>query len=247
MKSDGRVSDTFDVSIDGMLGDEEGKTTDRMPELGIDPEVTKVDKRKEQPNLEKLYKIIEERFPIKKATIFYRLFGINGHKKETARTIASELGVSEIRISQIKKDIVLYLKGHPKAMEILSELNSIYTESLLLELYHLGREQIYEALISDDMFMLLESMTRWDSKQRLKTSFAAALDNLETTEADYIVQCMQDGFDYIDSTYRKNKPIIVKFLSLMEPTDTFSRRSDAYILDKMSELQMMCQKHGLYN
>ena len=246
LKRDDRIKDSFNVSLSGLDADETSDRLERMGELGVEPEAYRVDKTKESERIKELCKIIEDKFPMKDATVFYRIFGINGHKKETARTIASEIGVTEVRIAQIKRNVINYLRSHPKAMDILSDLLQIYTESLLCDIYNLGREQIYETLISDDMFMMLEAVTRWDSKSRLEDSMRSVLDSLNDVEADYIVQCMQEGFDFIDSSYRKNKPLIVKFLSLMEPTDTFTRRSDAYILDKMAELSQMCQKYGVY-
>ena len=156
------------------------------------------------------------------------------------------MGYSETRISQIKKEIILYLKTHPRAQEILSMLHDMYTESLICELYNLPKNQIYESMISDDFYILLEAMTKWDSKVRLSTAVSSALESMDSTDADYIVKCLKEGFDYMDSTYRKNKTTILEFLGIVEPTETFNHRSDAYILDKMSELSNMCKKHNLY-
>lgn len=248
LRDEGRVSDTFVASLDQMAsGDsEEGKNTDRIPELGEGPEVFKPDTSGEEKKFKELYKIIDERFPMKKASIFYRIFGINGYKQASARTIGAEMGLSEIRVSQIKKEIILYLKTNKKAWAILSELRDMYTESILCEIYSLPKNQIYETLITDDFYILLEAVTKWDSKERLSTSISSALEGMDMKEADYIVRCLKEGFDYVDSTYRANKATLTEFLSKVEPTETFSRRSDAYILDKMSELSAMCSKHGLY-
>jgi RNA polymerase sigma factor (sigma-70 family) len=247
MKEAGDMSASFIASIDQMSGgSEEGGNTDRIPELGEDPSVFRPDTSKEESNLKELYKIIDEHFPMRKASVFYRIFGLNGYKMVSARTIASEMGITEIRVSQIKKEIILYLKTNKKALPLLMSLRDMYTESLLCELFTLPKNQIYEALISDDFYILLEAVTRWDSKAKLSSAISSALDGLEAGDADYIVRCLKDGFEFVDSTYRNHKDIIVNFLSSMEPTETFNRRSDAYILDKMSELSMMCDKHNLY-
>lgn len=249
LKEEDRVSDTFSVSIDSGFGQdgEEGRQQDRIPDLGHGPEVERADTSKEDQKFKELYKIIEEKFPIKKASIFYRIFGVNGYKKESARTIASEMGVTEIRISQIKKEIILYLKTNPKAAAILSDLRDMYTESLVSEMYNRPKSEIYEALISDDVFVLLESATKWDSKDKLQNAINNALEKLESPDkSDYIVQCLQKGFDFVDGSYRKHKHEIVEFLTSMEPTDTITKRSDAYILDKMSELAEACKRHHLY-
>ena len=251
LRDEGRVSDTFTVSIDKMGdgdSDEGWSSTDRIPELGQGPEVFKTDTSKEDKRWKELYKIIEEKFPIKKASVFYRIFGVNGYQKATARTIAAELGVKEERISQVKKEIILYLKMNPKAARVLADLRDMYTESILAEMYNHPKNEIYEALINDDMFILLEAVTKWDSKDKLSNSISGALEAMaDTTKADYIVHCLREGFDYIDSTYRKNKLVIMEFLSIIEPTETFGKRSDAFIIDKISEISEMCSKHGIYS
>ena len=173
---------------------------------------------------------------------------MNGYQKATARTIAAELGVKEERISQVKKEIILYLKMNPKAARVLADLRDMYTESILAEMYNHPKNEIYEALINDDMFILLEAVTKWDSKEKLSNSISGALEAMaDTTKADYIVHCLKEGFDYIDSTYRKNKLVIMEFLSIIEPTETFGKRSDAFIIDKISEISEMCSKHGIYS
>jgi hypothetical protein len=123
----------------------------------------------------------------------------------------------------------------------------MYTESLVVEMYNRPKAEIYEALISDDVFVLLEAITKWDSKEKFSSAINSALEQLsDTSKADYIVQCLKGGFDFVDSTYRKNKPTIIEFLSIVEPTEVFGKRSDAFILDKMGELSELCTKHGLY-
>lgn len=247
LRREGRVGDTMIGSIDQDFGTDDGIAQDRIPDLGQGPEVFKSDTSKEEQKFKELYKIIEDKFPIKKASVFYRIFGVNGYKKESARTIADEMGVSEIRISQIKREIILYLKTNPKAAAILSDLRDMYTEGLLSDMYDRPKNEIYETLINDDVFVLLESVTKWDSREKLSNSINSALDQMaDTTKADYIVRCMRDGFDFVDSTYRKHKNGIVEFLSIMEPTETFGKRSDAFILDKMTELSDLCKKYGLY-
>jgi RNA polymerase sigma factor (sigma-70 family) len=247
MKREGDISRSFIASIDQMGGDsEEGGTTDRIPELGEEPEVFKRDQSKDEERYKELCKIIEARFPMKKAVIFYKIFGLNGEKETSARTIGAEMGMSEQRIAQVKKEILLYLRSNPKAMEMLGMLREMYTEHLISDLCGLSKDQVYEALLSDDFYILLETVTKWDSKDRLTASISTALEDMLSSDADYIVKCLRDGFEFIDSSYRKNKETIVEFLSAVEPTETFGKRSDAYIIDRLTELSNMCKKHNIY-
>jgi RNA polymerase sigma factor (sigma-70 family) len=249
LRDEGRVGDTFVRSIDtGGQDDENGSSTDRMPELGQEPDVFRPDQDATDKNFAELYEIIEKKFGFKEASIFYRILGLNGFKRVPARTIASEMGVTENRISQIKNKIISYLRANKRSARLLADILDVYTENLLFDLYNCSKEEIYEALISDDVHMMLEAATRWDSKDKLSRSVSNALEAMaDTTKADYIVHCLRDGFDYIDSTYRKNKLVIMEFLSILEPTETFGKRSDAFIIDRISEISEMCQKHGIYS
>lgn len=250
MKDSGDISGSFISSLDNMSSnsdDDKGGATDRIPEIGIDPDVFKRDQSKDEERYKELYKIIEARFPMKKALIFYKIFGINGEKETSARTIGAELGLSEVRVSQIKQEIILYLRANPKAMEILGMLREMYTESLLVELFNLPKNQIYERLIGDDFYILLETLTKWDSKDRLSSAVSTALGEMDPSDADYIVMCLKEGFDFIDQSYRGRKGTILEFLNVVEPTEMFSRRSDAYIIDRLTELSNMCKKYKLYN
>lgn len=248
MKETGDFSRSFITSLDQMGSDEESGTyTDKIPELGEEPDVFKRDQSKDEERYKELYKIIESKFPMKKATIFYRILGMNGFPQSSARTIGAEMGLSEVRVSQIKTEIVLYLRSNPKAMEILGMLREMYTEHIVAEMYNLPKNAIYEALIYDDFYILLENLTKWDSKSRTSAAMSAALEKLDPEDADYIVRCIKEGFEYIDASYRENKDRITNFLRIIEPTESFNKRSDAYIIDKLTELSEMCKKYNLYN
>lgn len=227
----------FNKSIDDL-------DIERMSELSEDPNAPK----SADDAIAMISKAIEKEFPMKKCEIFYRLFGINGRQRVKARTIADELGVKEQEISRTKNHIISFIKSNRTLMDALRELLDIYTESVLCDVYSLGRDIVTERLISDDNYILLEELTKFENKNLFKKAMADALSEIGEDSADFIVSCIKNGFDYIDKSWNvpSSRNIIINFLSRLEPTTNYAMRGDAFYLGKMSEVLELCKKHKLY-
>ena len=153
-------------------------TLDKIEELGgfeDSYDVTQL-KSNEKKEWDDLYKLIESNFKQRDCDIFYRYFGINGYKREKTKDIAKSLGMSigNIRNTSINK-ILLFLKQNKRANDILRDIQRIYNESLISELIDLNKESIIEALQNDDMFILLEDLTKWQDKTLFINALQSAL------------------------------------------------------------------------
>jgi DNA-directed RNA polymerase specialized sigma subunit len=232
-------------SIDQTFGDGENQI-DRMLSLAEQPDAFKGGDIDDTIKL--ITKRLEEEFPMKKCEIFYRLFGVNGRQRVKARTIADELGVDETQIARTKRQMVTFLQTDKKLLRALSELSDLYTESLLCDMYNLGRETILERLIADDTYVLLEDILKFENKNVFKRAMSNALSEIDTDGADFIVMCIKNGFDFIDRAWNvpSSRGYIIQFLSRLEPTVNYAARTDAFYLGKMSEILELCQKHKLY-
>lgn len=220
-------------SLDSFMNDEGDWTNDHLAALGVE------DKDKDDTeHWKKVFKAIEDKFKVRDVDIFYRYFGLNGRKKEKSKDIAKSYGMSEgnIRNSVINK-ILAFLRTDKELLSILMDLQDIYNEGLVVELIHMDREQIIESLLNDDTFILLEEINRWSNAGRFESALNAALDVLDHKSVDIIIDLLQGSFDDLDSQYKKNKKLIIIFLSNMYPTETFYRKSDVEIIDRMHELQ----------
>lgn len=220
-------------SLDSFMNDDGDWTNDHLAALGVE------DKDKDDTeHWKKVFKAIEDKFKVRDVDIFYRYFGLNGRKKEKSKDIAKSYGMSEgnIRNSVINK-ILAFLRTDKELLSILMDLQDIYNEGLVVELIHMDREQIIESLLNDDTFILLEEINRWSNASRFEAAVNTALDVLDEKSADIIVDLLQGSFDDLDSQYKKNKKLIIIFLSNMYPTETFYRKSDVEIIDRMHELQ----------
>jgi len=222
------------ISIDAMVGDDdEGPTTDRLPALGAEDK-----DRDDTEHWKKVYKAIEDKFKVRDVDIFYRYFGLNGRKKEKSKDIAKSYGMSEgnIRNSVINK-ILAFLRTDKELLSILMDIQDIYNEGLMIEMIHMDREQIIETLLNDDTFILLEELNRWSTADKFGSAVQTALSSMGDKDIAVVDELLKGDFDDLDGQYKKNKKAIVLFLSNMYPTESFARKSDVAIIDRMHELQ----------
>lgn len=233
------------ISIDGFARNDDGEfKQDHLSMLGVEDSPVSRDEEK-QWNV--LYKLIENTFKQRDVDIFYRYFGLHGYKREKSKDIAKSMGMSEgnIRNSVINK-IIAFLKKDRRAIEILSDIQDIYNESIMAELVGFNKEEILEALVNDDMFILLEELNMWKNKGVFGNALATSLSKIEDTGADKIIlELLSGDFEYLDSNYKKNKKSIVKFLSSMYPTTSFKGKSDIDLLEMMQELQEHFKSHNI--
>ena len=150
-------------------------------------------------------------------------------------------GMSEgnIRNSVINK-MLAFLKKDKDALELLVNLNDSYNESLMIELFGCDRETILERLANDDIYILLEEITRWSNKDVFKRALMNSLDS----NFDIILNILNGGFEDIDNNIKKYKKDIIKFLENMYPTENMHRKTDVDLIEYMIELQSIYQKYN---
>ena len=224
------------ISLDSSPKSEDGEfKQDRLKFLGEEPNYNLTPSDKD--SWDELYKLIENTFKQRDIDIFYRHFGLKGYAKEKAKDIAKALGISASLVSGIINDVVLKtLKKNPRAIEILTSLRESYNESLMLGVMHYDKSMIVEAILSDDTFIMLEEITKWSNKDIYLNTVEMALSELATNEKKIIVTLLDNDFEYLDNHFKSYKKVIVKFLNLIYPTETFNRKSDVAILESMDEL-----------
>lgn len=231
------------MSLDGSPRDENGEfKQDRLKSLGEDPNYNLSPSAEDSWN--EFYKLIESTFKQRDIDIFYRHFGLKGYNKEKAKDIAKSLGISTSLVSGIINDLILKkLKKNPKALEILSSLCESYNEALMLGLMHYDKAMIVEAILSDDTFIMLEEITKWSNKDVYVNTINTALNALNNKEKQSILNILNNGFEYLDNIFKPNKKLIIKFLGLVNPTESYSRKTDVTLLEQMLELADLYKKY----
>ena len=226
------------VSIDGLLKNDDEIKQDRLAALGYND-----DERNEEADVErwkKVFNILEKKFKQRDLDIFYRYFGLNGYKREKSKDIAKMYGMSEsnIRNSAINK-IIAFLKKDKGALELLMDLKESYNESLMIELFRCDKETILERLSNDDIYILLEEITKWNNKDVFKRALNASL----PSNNDIILDILNGGFEEVDNNIKKYRKDIITFLNNMYPTENFIRKTDVDLIEYMMELQEIYKKY----
>lgn len=222
------------VSLDSIPTDDDFKQ-DRIAALGVKPEGEKYDA------WESLYKLIEKTFSVRDVDVFYRFFGLNGRKREKSKDIAKSYNMSEGNIrNSILNKMLKWLRTNPRASEILSDIQDMYTEHLMCDMLSFNKNQIVEHLASDDIYILLEELNRWKNKSVFDNALAKAL---KATQLPEIISMLAGGFNEIDSNLKKYKTDIITFLSCMYPSEKFSNLSDVELIEYMQEISNAYKKY----
>lgn len=168
--------------------------------------------------------------------VFLKYFGLGNQEQTTGVKIAKEFNISSAMVTVIIKNVLNFIKKDRHSKELLSEIADMYNESLVVNLYQLDKTIIKENLLNDDIYLLLEEITKWDNKSKFENTINKTLKQISVKEAQFIYDCLIKGFDYLDSNYKTNKKLIIWFLSELYPTENISKLSDVGILELMEEL-----------
>ena len=236
-------------SIDTLMGgNEDGESiADRMKELSVDPKDFELSTAKKNVDaaMKSIYKMIEDRFNMQKASIFYMTFGLNGYNIERATDIAKKFGLSPANISMSNKRIAKFLKETPAAQPLLKVLLHHVQESILIDNMNKSQQEIFEALINSDMYILLEDLTRWSEKAVFENTMHSVLSEYDNDSVEFLTACLNEGEEFLQDNYRENKKLIVHFLESINPTSTFSKKQDLYIIDEMLTIINAYKESGM--
>lgn len=233
-------SAAFDaISLDRLNRDDDDNDfkQDHLSSLGSKPDEHDYDA--EEKSWKEVFKLIESKFSTRNIDIFYRYFGLGPYhgKRQKTKDIAKEYNMSEgnIRNTVINK-IIKFLQTDQRAIKLISKLRNIYTESLLKELVYFDKEYIAEYLYNDSTYILLENMTRWDNKQLLIHVVHTSCDRMDIKDAKIIYYCLIKDDDYLVKRFKKNKKLIISFLSDVYPMEDMVHKHESELLDYMREI-----------
>ena len=100
-------------------------------------------------------------------------------------------------------------------------------------------EEMYEVLLNDDVYLMLEEVNRWRNPEMLFSAVEGASKGIETT----INPFLENNGEYLNANYKENVKIIKEFLSNIYPTESFIRKPDEYVMEKFTEITLLYQKY----
>lgn len=231
------------VSVDGLSKDDEdrGMAIDRM--IGASSRESEHD-FEVSDTFKQLKKLLEKKFNQRDCTIFYKTFGLFGYTETKQKDIAKELGVTPANINIITKKIISYIQSVPSAKEMLQELYNHHFESLMVRNFDKSREEIMDAFINDDIHVLLESLLQLENKVDFNNKIGSVLENYNEPIREFLIECMEKDFDFVDENYKTSKHIYTDFLENIFPTERLKNSTDVDILNRMANV---CDKFKEHN
>lgn len=229
---------SIDVTFSG--SEEEGKLdlADRLKELQVSPADLKLsgEDAANAATAEKIYKMIENKFNQKHCTVFYKTFGLKGFSMMRPSDVAKEMNISNANVSMINKRIATFLKTTPGAQPLLKSLLINCMESVFVESLNKSKEEVSEALRGNDMYILFEDLTKWSEPSVLESKLKTTLDVYDADTVEFLIECFNTGITKVEEEYQENKKLFVHFLEMMNPTQSFQKKQDLYILNEMESL-----------
>lgn len=229
------------ISLD-FTPDGEEFNVDYFAELQTSPGAGRRDELKEW---DKIVKILGDKFAARDVQMFLKTFGLGNHKQMKGNQIAKEFKVTPAMVTYTVKKIIEFLKSTKATKEILGTILQMYSESLVAQLFQLDKEMIKESLLNDDIYLLLEELTRWNNKNVFMNAVNNVCDKFSVAEARFIYDVLTKGFEYLDSNYKKNKSLIIWFLSELYPAENMAKKTDVNLLELMNELIEVNNKHNI--
>lgn len=239
-KAAGNTKGNFNtISVDQTLDDDGQTLVDRMVAFSNDNDAFRKDARTQW---DKVYKLIDDKFSMRTASVFYKYFGLRGYRQMSGVEIAKEMGITGAAVSMYIKRIIAFLKSDRKTINLLTDLLSMYTESLIVSN---TPQTIMDAMISDGVFIMLQECTRWTNRKVFNNAMGGALEVLDDAGREFIVGCLENDINYMDEHYDGNRGRIVNFLENVYPTECIRRKSDVDLLNMMNELSESFKTHNV--
>lgn len=226
------------VSYDAMLSkdsdDKNGKSfSDMMADLGGADEIGKDN----EETLKRIYNALEKKFKMRDCEWFYHILGLNGYEKMSGAEVGRKYGADLHTVSAAFRKIIKYIQSNDTLRNYLTDLYEAYQCNLFSMFWGKDYEYISEALANDDVFILLEDATKWSNKSFFQKSLDNAMSKFKKNEKDYINNVLNNDFEYLDSSFKKHKDIIIDFLSGMYPTEVMNQKSDVSLLEYMMNIK----------
>ena len=229
------------TSLDSMAGKdgEEGSMQDHIAGLATTDTLTASEQQK---RWDKLFDELGKHFSKRDMVVFLKYFGLGGEKEEKGKDIAAEFNMTPAMVTHIvTKKILPYIKSNEDLLDIMSDLLAMRVESLMVNnMYKSGRE-LYEALLGDDVYLMLEEITRWRNPEVLFETVAHAMETLSGT----ITEFLKGDENFATNNYKDNLKEVKEFLTNLYPTESFIRKPDEYILERLLEIINLWHKYEL--
>lgn len=239
-----------EISIDNTLFNDDGdKAANLDTFFGLADDDTQIDNYEKEDIYKKLFKYIESKFSTRDCIILYKTWGVNGYKREKVKDIAKELGISSPAVVQACNRIIKFISTDKYCKnlykDLLESLTDDYVVGKMIEVCNESKQSFIESFIFDDLYILLESVNKWNSKDKFMNTVNNATKQQCIQDAKYLFNLMS-GEQLIDKkTILSNKGTVEMFLDAMFPDKSFKDAEIELLMDEMSTLKTISDNFNI--
>lgn len=237
-----------ELSIDNLTSDKDddkAMSIDRFFALSDDDEEMSSSEKEEL--YKKLFRYIESKFSSRDCIVFYKVWGVNGYKREKSKDIAKELGISAAAVAQICSRIIKFVKNDKKAKQLFDAFESLvndYVAGKLLEVYSKDKNTIVESFIYDDIYLLLENESKW-TKDKFMMAVNNATKAQSIEDALFIFRMLEGKIKIDEKTIKKNKGTVEMFLNTLFPNKSYNLSNIDTLIDEMQALKEIADNFNI--
>lgn len=202
--------------------------------------------------LKTLYKLIDQAFSERDATIIYKWFGINGYEQMNGAQIAREYGITSSLIhNKLLKKLFDKISKAQGGQEALLALRDAYMESTLIPILHWAdKKMIMERLDSNKFIDFLYESTNFFDKEMFKRAHKEAIGVLK--DRHIIEELLEGDFDLADKyvkTYRDSIILYIEglFRSINQQPTIDEKVSDIELIEEIQKFQHLYKRSILNN
>lgn len=245
-------SDGDEIEFDEFFG--LGGRGDNRIEAGVDFKLKK-------EVYQKIFKRLETKFSVRDINIFFRVNGIMGFKQEPVKDLAKEFGISSPAITQLCGRIAKFIAtdkacqdlyksvkesvGTTYTIDIIECIQEDYLVNKLASILFEGKKAIYENLLFDDYYIMLESLVKWNTKEKFQKSVNKSTDELNVDDALFIYNILQNKALLDTKSVKKYKDAVIRFLENMYPDQSFKNAKIEDLGAELNDLRTLSLKYAI--
>ena len=210
---------------------------------------------------QKIFERIKTKFSARDINIFFRVNGIMGFKQEAGKDLAKEFGISAPAITQLCGRIAKFIANDKVCLELwksiqesaggtltidpIEMIEEDYLVNKLAGLIMEDKKTVMDSLLFDDYYIMLESLTKWNSKDKFQKAVNKATDDLNVDDALYIYKILQNKELLDNKSVKKYKDAIVRFLENMYPDQSFKSAKIEDLGAELNDLRTISLKYAI--
>ena len=120
-----------------------------------------------------------------------------------------------------------------------------YLVNKLVGLLFEDKKTIIESLLFDDYYIMLESLTKWNSKDKFQKAVNKATDDLNVDDALFVYNILQNKAILDEKSVKKYKDAVIRFLENMYPDQSFKNAKVDDLVSELNDLKTISLKYAI--